>query len=87
MQFSTIDDIIDQYEFSKLAQRHKMTQEEYMLLYRLAEGYTLPMLMDYFNCSRVTVHRLKRRVIDKLRALTLENAIFIFAKKEFVGRG
>lgn len=75
--------LIHLYESAPVVKKFRLTREEFIYLYLIAEGYDHAELMDYLDCQKDKLYKLRNRVIRKTRARNLYHAMVIYTQENF----
>ena len=76
----TLDSFIHDYENDLTVRKYKLTREEFVYLYLIAQGCNHFELMDYLDCQNGKLYRLRKNIIRKMKAKNLNHALVIYAK-------
>ncbi len=79
---SAIEHILNVYEESTVTKLYKLTRDEFIYLYLVAEGYAHSEIMDYLNCQKDKLYRLRAKIIRKTKANNLHHALSIYSRAE-----
>ncbi len=75
-----LSSIIHEYENAQVVYKYNLTRDEFIYLYLTAEGCEHAELMDYFDCQKDKLYRLRSKIIRKLKALNLNHALVIYSR-------
>lgn len=81
----SLESIIHAYESTIVVRKYKLTRDEFNYLHLTAEGCEHPELMDYFNCQKDKLYRLRISIIRKMKARNLNQALVIYTRTTVPG--
>ena len=72
--------IIHEYENALVVRKYRLKRDEFIYLYLTAQGSHHLDLMDYLDCKKDKLYRLRANIVRKLRANNLNHALVIYAQ-------
>lgn len=72
--------MIYEYESSLAVKKYKLSREEFIYLYLMAEGCQHVDIMDYFDCQKDKLYRLRASIISKMKAKNFNQALVFYIR-------
>lgn len=70
-----LESIIYLYEDAPIVKKYNLTRDEFIYLHLSTEGYERHALMDYFDCQKDKLYRLRKNIIYKTKAKNFIHAL------------
>lgn len=77
-----LEEFLHRYENSSVVQRYRLTRDEFLFLYLCANGHDFFEAMDYLDCQKSSLYRLRQQTIKKFKAKTFMEVMYLFGKNK-----